>query len=438
MDREKELLSLRVPIILLAINSSVFNVHGFARSKIVTFLIFGGMKGNNLKYLIYLIPLSLLATACSHSNAQIRTGADQTEIYLPMLEGKRIAIVLNHTSEVDGVHLVDTLMNAGLKQTKTGIILNLFVPEHGFRGNFDAGAKVEDDVDPVSGIPIVSLYGKHKKPTAEDLQDIDLVLFDVQDVGVRFYTYISTLHYVMEACAENHIPLIVLDRPNPNGNYIDGPILELEHQSFIGMHQVPVVYGMTIGELAQMINGEGWLAGGVQCELTVVPCAGYSHSMYYSLPVDPSPNLPNDHSISLYPSTCFFEGTVISEGRGTLNPFEVFGHPDLPGNYAFTPRSMPGKSTYPKLEGKKCYGTDLRRWIPEEGWTKLHMEFLINAYRDFPDKDKFFIPSFEKLAGTSQLREQIRSGMTADEIQESWKEDLHEFMKVRKKYLIYK
>ncbi len=395
------------------------------------------MKGFYLRHLTFLVVLSLFLSGCSNTTAQINTGADQLEKYLPLLEGKKIAIVANHTSEIDGTHLVDTLLKIDHDRFEIKIIQKVFVPEHGFRGNFDAGASISDEIDAVTGIPIVSLYGKHKKPTPADLSGVDLVLFDIQDVGVRFYTYISTLHYVMEACAENNVPLLVLDRPNPNGGYIDGPVLEMEHQSFIGMHRIPVVYGMTIGELAQMINGEGWLNEGVQCDLVVIPCANYNHAKIYVLPVNPSPNLPNDHTIKLYPSTCFFEGTVLSEGRGTLSPFEVFGHPDLPGEFSFSPVSIEGMSKYPKLEGMECHGKDLRSFEPDGGWNKIFLHWLIEAYKDFPEKEKFFIPFFEKLSGTNTLREQITAGWTEDEIRQSWKKGLEEFEAARSKYLLY-
>ena len=346
-------------------------------------------------------------------------------------------MVANHTSEIDGKHLVDTLLNIASEQFDIKIIQKVFVPEHGFRGNFDAGANVSDEIDPITGIPIVSLYGKHKKPTSEDLEGVDLVLFDIQDVGVRFYTYISTLHYVMEACAENNVPLLLLDRPNPNGGYIDGPILELEHQSFIGMHRIPVVYGMTIGELAQMINGEGWLNEGLKCDLTLIPCANYNHAKTYALPVTPSPNLPSDHTIKLYPSTCFFEGTVISEGRGTMTPFEVLWTPRIPGEYSFTPVSIEGMSKYPKLEGLECFGEDLRAYEPEGGWNRLYFHWLIEAYNNFPDQEDFFIPFFEKLVGTNALRQQIIDGWTETEIRESWQPGLSAFKAIRSKYLLY-
>jgi len=386
---------------------------------------------------IYLFILSLLLVSCTNQSNDIRTGADQMQRYLPLIEGQSIAIVANHTSEINGTHLVDTLLSIADEQFEIKIIQKVFVPEHGFRGDFDAGASVSDDIDPVTGISIVSLYGKHKKPNPEDFEDVDLVLLDLQDVGVRFYTYISTLHYVMEACAENSVPLLVLDRPNPNGGFVDGPILEEEHSSFIGMHPIPVVYGMTIGELARMINGEGWLANNVKCDLTVIPCANYKHSLPYVLPVSPSPNLPNKHSILLYPSTCFFEGTVISEGRGTMMPFEIFGHPELPGEFSYTPVSIPGMSTYPKLKGEECFGKDLRTFEPEEGWKQLYLHWLIETYNSFPDQDNFFIPFFEKLSGTNTLREQIIGGLSADEIRESWKSDLEEYNSMRMQYLLY-
>lgn len=401
-----------------------------------TFTIFGIHSMINMSQITFLF-LALFFTSCSGISDEIKTGADQLEKYLPLVEGKNIAVVANHTSEIDGKHLVDTLLNIGSEQFDIKIIQKVFVPEHGFRGNFDAGASVSDEIDPITGIPIVSLYGKHKKPTSGDLEGVDLVLFDIQDVGVRFYTYISTLHYVMEACAENNVPLLVLDRPNPNGGYIDGPILEMEHQSFIGMHSIPVVYGMTIGELAQMINGENWLSGGLRCELTVIPCANYDHAKTYTLPVTPSPNLPNDHTIKLYPSTCFFEGTVISEGRGTLTPFEVFGHPELPGDFSYTPVSIDGMSKYPKLVGEECFGKDLRAFEPEDGWNRLYLHWLIEAYNNFPDQEAFFIPFFEKLAGTNALRQQIIAGKTEAEIRESWQPGLSAFKAKRSKYLLY-
>jgi uncharacterized protein YbbC (DUF1343 family) len=356
------------------------------------------------------------------------------EVYLPLIRGKRIALVVNHTSTVGDRHLVDTLISSNVRPSD---IMRVFVPEHGLRGDFDAGEEIAGGRDPNTGIPVVSLYGTHKKPQKEDLKGIDLVIFDIQDVGVRFYTYISTLHYVMEACAENGVPLLVLDRPNPNGGYVDGPVLEPEFSSFVGMHPIPVVYGLTMGELAGMINGEGWLTGGIRCDLTVIPCNGYLHGTVCTLPVPPSPNLTNDHAIRLYPSTCFFEGTVVSEGRGTPWPFEVYGHPDLEGPYQFTPVSIPGKSSSPKWQDRLCYGEDLRTFIPEEGWTRLHLEFLIEAYRRYPRKEEFFTSYFEKLAGTGELRKQIEAGWDTSRIRSSWQEELDKYLLRREKYLIY-
>jgi uncharacterized protein YbbC (DUF1343 family) len=356
------------------------------------------------------------------------------ERYLPLISGKRIVLVVNQTSVIGSSHLVDTLLARGMELSG---ILKVFVPEHGFRGNFDAGQEVENGRDPVSGLPVVSLYGKHRKPTPEDLENVDLVVFDIQDVGVRFYTYISTLHYVMEACAENGVPLLVLDRPNPNGGYVDGPVREPAYRSFVGMHPIPVVYGLTIGELALMINGEGWLAGGIRCELKVIPCENYRHGRTVSLPVKPSPNLASMQSIRLYPSTCFFEGTVISEGRGTEMPFEVYGHPEIEGSFRFTPRSIPGMSEHPKFLGIECHGEDLRSFLPPGGWKHLFLQFLLDAFGKYDGKDDFFTPYFDQLAGTSALREQILEGWDEDRIRESWERELDAYKRTRNKYLIY-
>jgi uncharacterized protein YbbC (DUF1343 family) len=365
---------------------------------------------------------------------EVRPGAASLESYLPLIGSKPFALVANHTSLVNQVHLLDTILLRGIDKRQ---IMTLFCPEHGFRGELGAGVLVDDHRDPLTGIPVVSLYGKNKKPSAEQLSGVELILFDLQDVGVRFYTYISTLHYVMEACAENGIPLVVLDRPNPNGGYVDGPVLEPEYTSFVGMHPLPVAYGMTIGELAQMINAQGWLRGGVRCDLTLIPCENYTHGSAYSMPVRPSPNLANDHAILLYPSTCFFEGTVISEGRGTAMPFEVYGHPEIKGPFSFTPRSIEGVASNPKFKGQVCYGEDLRNFSPVEGWSQLFLEFLIDAYDAFPDKAVFFTSYFEKLAGTASLRKQIEAGWTQEQIRESWSSDIENFMDLRKEYLIY-
>lgn len=386
--------------------------------------------------IITALVLILFSTCSTGQNSipEAGPGAARTDHYLELIGNKQIALVANHTSLVAGVHLLDTLLNSGIKRAQ---IEKIFCPEHGFRGERGAGILMDDHTDPVTGLPVVSLYGSNRKPSMEQMAGIELLLFDLQDVGARFYTYISTLHYAMEACAENGIPLVVLDRPNPNGGYVDGPLMEPEFVSFVGMHPIPVVYGMTIGELAQMINGEGWLSDGLQCELFVIPCTDYSHDKSYSLPVRPSPNLPNDHAIRLYPSTCFIEGTVLSEGRGTDMPFEVYGHPDMEGEFSFTPRVIEGVAENPKLKGELCFGADLRDFNPEEAWSRLFLEFLLDAYETFPDKENFFIPYFETLAGTADLRRQIEEGWDQARIRASWQEDRANFLEKREKYLIY-
>lgn len=357
------------------------------------------------------------------------TGAMQLDVLLPKLTSKKAGIVVNHTSLVGKTHLADTLLKRNVNLVK------IYAPEHGFRGTADAGEEIKDGIDSKTNLPVVSLYGNNKKPTAEQLSDVDVVIFDIQDVGVRFYTYISTLHYVMEVCAENNKKLIVLDRPNPNGHYVDGPILEKEFKSFVGMHPIPIVHGMTIGELARMINGEGWLEGSKTCDLEVVPVKNWKHTDPFSLPVKPSPNLPNDQAIALYPSICLFEGTVISLGRGTQMPFQIIGHPDLKNMpFQFTPVSIVGMSKNPPLENKLCYGLDLREVNVK---SQLDLSYLISFYRAFPDKDKFFNNYFEKLAGTAKLREQIRQGLDEAQIKASWKEDLDKYQQTRQKYLLY-
>lgn len=361
-------------------------------------------------------------------------GACRINLYKHLIEGKNIAIVANQTSMAGGKHIVDTLLSLGMK------IKVIFAPEHGFRDLADAGEKVVDSKDAETGLPIISLYGSHLKPTPGDLAGIDVVLFDIQDVGTRFYTYISTLHYIVESCAENKIRCIVLDRPNPNGFYFDGNIPDTAFRSFVCMDPVPVVHGLTTGEYALMINGEGWLRDGIKCNLTVIKCESYYHSTMYELPVKPSPNLPNQASVYLYPSLCFFEGTVISCGRGTAFPFQVFGSPDLPDRgFDFTPQSMPG-AKYPTCLGKKCFGTDLRNAIREGVVPRpeLNLEWVIGAYRDYPVKAKFFTEYFDVLAGGPALREQIQKGLSADQIRASWKEGLDKFRRIREKYLIYK
>lgn len=365
----------------------------------------------------------------------IVTGANQVEQYISELKDKRVGIVANQTTVLfksekndEYVHLVDSLISHKVNVTK------VFAPEHGFRGKADAGEHVVDGVDKKTGLPIISLYGSNKKPTKDQLKNIDIMIFDIQDVGVRFYTYISTMHYIMEACAENNIPLLILDRPNPNGHIVDGPILQEEFKSFVGMHSIPVLHGMTIGEYAQMINGELWLKGGVQCDLTIVPCLNYTKNKTYSLPIKPSPNLPNDRAINLYPSLCFFEGTDVSVGRGTDKQFQVFGHPSFSAQtYSFIPQPNDG-AKHPKHEGKACYGQDLSA---EEILSRLELKWLIKAYGLSGDKASFFNSFFEKLAGTAELRKQIESGMSDEEIRDQWSTGLELFKKKRRAYLIY-
>ena len=369
-----------------------------------------------------------------HNQNDIKVGAERTALYFPLLKDKYIAVVANQTSKLGNTHLVDTLFNSGMK------LIKIFCPEHGFRGKAGAGEFVNDNVDLKTGLPIFSLYGKNRKPRAPDLKEIQVIIFDIQDVGARFYTYISTLHYVMEACAENNIELIVLDRPNPNGFYVDGPVLDMKYKSFVGMHPVPLVHGLTIGEYAQMINGEKWLAGKVQCKLKVVPVENYNHKMLYKLPVKPSPNLSTMSAIYLYPSLCLFEGTIVSVGRGTEKPFQIFGHPDLLiGDYKFKPRSIPGVSANPKLEGKLCTGFDLTEFSDGyfPNYKKIYLFWLIETYKELKDKPDFFNNFFDKLAGNSTLRKQILNGLSEEEIRKSWQPDLIKFKKIRKKYLLY-
>ncbi len=359
------------------------------------------------------------------------SAAMQMDDYLPLLQGKRVGVVGNQTSIVGATHLVDTLLSLGVDVRK------IYTPEHGFRGTADAGAKVHSGKDEKTGLPIVSLYGKNKKPTPEMLQSIDLILFDLQDVGVRFYTYISTMTYVMEAAAENNLPVIVLDRPNPNGFYVDGSVLKSENQSFVGLHQVPVVYGMTIGEYAKMVNGEGWLKNGIRCDLTVIPINKYNRNAIYELPVRPSPNLPNWESVYLYPTLCFFEGTIVSIGRGTETPFQIYGHPNMRGSFTFTPKSTSGASK-PLLEGQRCRGENLVEFAHDYALNanQLYLEWLIEAYQQLKDKN-FFNNYFVKLSGDQQLQRDIENGKSADEIRDSWQNDLEAFRAIRAKYLMY-
>lgn len=377
---------------------------------------------------------------------EIKTGADRTNLYLSKLKGKNIAIVANQTSVLTVLqraeiapnvmgskkvsqHLVDYLHNYnGIKVQK------VFAPEHGFRGKADAAELIKDGIDKKTGLPIVSLYGKSKKPSEKQLEGIDLVVFDIQDVGVRFYTYISTLHYVMEACAENKIPLIILDRPNPNAHYIDGPVLEPKHASFVGKHPVPVVYGMTIGEYGQMINGQKWLKNEIKCDLTVIPLKNYNHNSSYSLPIKPSPNLPNDKSINLYPSLGFFEGTTINAGRGTEFQFQRYGAPFFKKtDFSYTPIANEG-AKYPKHKNKLCYGVDLRN---NKHLSQIDLSFVLNAYQQTPKEETFFGETFTIHAGTEKLQQQIEQGLSETEIKKTWQEGLENFKKIRSKYLIY-
>ena len=363
-------------------------------------------------------------------------GIQRTAEYLPLLKGKRVGVVANHTAIIGEKHLVDTLLAMGIK------VKYVFAPEHGFRGDADAGAEVKDGIDSKTGLPLFSLYGKNKKPSKAWMDSLDILVFDIQDVGARFYTYISTLHYVMQACAEYNKPLIILDRPNPNGNYVDGPVLQKKYKSFVGMHPIPVVHGMTIGEYAQMVNGEKWLHDSLdlKCSLTVIKMENYHHDMVYNLPVHPSPNLTTMRAIYLYPSLCFFEGTIMSVGRGTEFPFETYGHPNYSDKiFSFTPVPIKGKSMDPLLKGEKCFGKDLRGMAIDSLRVKgLDLTYLIDAYKNTKSENFFaFSKFFDQLAGSDRLRKQIMEGKSEAEIRASWQEELNAFKEVRKKYLMY-
>jgi uncharacterized protein YbbC (DUF1343 family) len=364
----------------------------------------------------------------------IRTGAERTELYLSKIQGRRVAVMANHTTLIGNIHLIDSLARLGVKLVK------IFSPEHGFRGKGEAGEYVVNGIDEKTGIPVISLYGNKVRPSKEDLHNIDIIIFDIQDVGVRFYTYASSMQYLMEACAENHIPMILLDRPNPNGYFIDGPVLKEKYRSFVGLNPVPLVHGLTLGEYASMINGEGWLAKGRTCDLTVIPVYNYNHSYLYQLPVAPSPNLPTMAAIYLYPSLGLFEGTKVSVGRGTNRPFQLIGYPGLSGgNISFTPASKPGFSSNPPYKDQVCQGYDLtefsENFLRDSGI--LYLFWLIEIYKQYPSKKKFFNAYFDKLAGTNNLREQIQEGLSETEIRKSWSPDLAQYKKLRKKYLLY-
>ncbi|OUJ72453.1 hypothetical protein BXP70_17990 [Hymenobacter crusticola] len=375
------------------------------------------------------------------AKSAIRTGAEQTEQYMPYLQGKRVAILGNQTTILGKKHLVDSLKTRGIT------IVKVFGPEHGFRGNASNGAHVQDEVDRATGIPIVSLYGAKHKPSATDLADVDVMLFDLQDVGCRFYTTINTLSDIMEACAETGKELVILDRPNPNG-YVDGPVLDMKLKSGIGKFPVPITHGMTIGEFAQMINGEGWLPNKMQCKLKIVPVQNYAHAMEYTLPVSPSPNLNTQQAVLLYPSLCLFEGTIVSQGRGTRMPFTVLGSPDLKGIYSFsfTPVSLPGKSETPLHQDQVCYGLDLRKYdtakLRKAG--KINIQWMMDLYKAYPAKEKFFdrslskqIGRIEALAGTTLFKEQITMAKSETEIRKSWEPQLTAYKVMRKKYTLY-
>ncbi|TPE42874.1 exo-beta-N-acetylmuramidase NamZ family protein [Pontibacter mangrovi] len=389
-------------------------------------LSFGGC---NQKQVPATAPSQTSAPATAPQQAEpLQMGAEQLDLYLPALQGKRVGMIVNQTSTIGDTHLVDTLLSRGVE------IKTIFAPEHGFRGEADAGAHINDGNDPKTGLPIISLYGSNKKPLPEQIKDLDVLVFDIQDVGTRFYTYISTMHYVMEAAAENGKEVLILDRPNPNGHFVDGPVLEMDQKSFVGMHPIPIVHGLTVGELAKMINSEKWLKGGVQAKLTVIPMANYDHTMPYELPVKPSPNLPNAQAIALYPSICWFEGTNVSVGRGTPTPFQLIGSPSYQKkDFSFTPVSTPG-ATNPPHKDEVCYGKDLTN---VEVADKIDLAYLLDMYQNSTNQEKFFNNFFERLAGTTKLREQVIAGKTEAEIRASWEPALSNYKTMRKQYLLY-
>lgn len=378
----------------------------------------------------------------STASKKVITGADQTEKYLPYLKGKRVAILANPTSIIGKRHMVDSLLSRGVR------IVKVFGPEHGFRGKASAGVKVLNEIDSATGIPIISLYGPKNKPSKEDLEDVDVMIYDVQDVGCRFYTNINALARIMEACAENNKELMILDRPNPNGYLVDGPVLDMKLKSGIGMFPIPIAHGLTVAEFAQMVNGEGWLANKEKCKLKIIKVANYTHDTYYTLPVKPSPNLNTQQSIMLYPSTCLFEGTYLNHGRGTYFPFTVLGSPDLKGkfDFSFTPTSIPGMSETPLFMNMVCYGLDLRKYDINQLIKKkqINIQWMMELYKAMPDKEKFFdsklskeMGNIDKLSGTTLFRTQIMNGTPEAEIRKSWEPGLSEYKKMRKKYLLY-
>lgn len=406
-----------------------------------------------MKKLCVLLVLIFMYQSYTQSQNRIITGAERMDVYVPMLKGKKVALLANQTSIVGNTHLLDTLLKSGVN------VVKVFGPEHGFRGNADAGEKINSSIDKATGVKVISLYGDHKQPTAEDLQNVDILIFDIQDVGVRFYTYISTLEYFMEAALQNAKPLLILDRPNPLGYYVDGPVLDKKFKSFVGMQPIPIVYGLTISEYAMMIAGERWLSdkanekydyyrhaensADTPFHFLVIKCKNYDHTSKYILPVKPSPNLPEIQSIYWYPSTCLFEGTVLSEGRGTEKPFQIFGHPSLPKTlYRFTPVSREG-AVSPKLKNEICYGWNVSgttKDVLNKTGRQLQLQYLLDAYQQFPEKDKFFLPNntFNRLAGNDVLQQQIIEGKSLHDIRASWQPALSDYKSIRKKYLLYK
>jgi len=399
------------------------------------------------------LSLYTLAGFSQNNPSRIITGAERTEVYFPLLKGKKVGVFANQTSTIGATHLVDSLIGAGIK------VVAIFGPEHGFRGKAEAGEEIGNATDPKTGIPVISLYGDHKKPTPADLKNIDVMVFDIQDVGVRFYTYISSLELVMEAALENHKPLLILDRPNPNGFYVDGPVLDKKFKSFIGMQTIPVVYGLTIGEYALMLTGENWLSAKANAinahnihtkpsadtpfHIQVIKCKNYDHNSRYILPINPSPNLKTAEAIYLYPSTCFFEGTILNEGRGTDKPFQQFGHPLLPTHlHAYTPKPNDGAKTG-KCFNRICYGWDVTvdaALISQSAKPTLQLKYMLESYRLFPGKDSFFLKTntIDKVAGSDLFQQQVKKGLSEDAIRESWEPGLTQFRNLRKKYLLYK
>ena len=402
---------------------------------------------------ILFILTSLVIFINVNGQKKIIPGADRTAVYFPLLKGKAVGVFANQTSMIGQTHLIDTLISSGIK------VVKIFGPEHGFSGSADAGEKVTNNTYKNTGIPVISLYGGHNKPSKEDLENVDVMIFDIQDVGVRFYTFISSLQYYIEAAAENRKPVLILDRPNPNGFYVDGPVLDMKFKSFVGMQPVPIVYGMTVGEYAMMLGGENWLSAAANerynyykdaqnskdtpFHFLVIKCSNYDHKSKYVLPVKPSPNLPEIQSVYWYPSTCFFEGTVLSEGRGTEKPFEIFGHPSYSKTlYKFSPHSTEGAKD-PKLKDQVCYGWNLsgsEAQVLRKVDSKVQIKWLLNAYSLFPDKDHFFLSDkgFNRLAGNDILIQQIKKGLDEKAIRESWQPGLEKFKQIRKKYLLYK